>query len=370
MIPNEKPSEWFCRLVWAVLAVIGVLVAAAKLSLLPLPIYYSMLLPLFYIYWGVVCLNLLVLIVFLKRLAKAKSEEIHLLRNNNVIPEAIKLFLRFYSSAPIGILLTLFFFLSQILIIAESFLLMKDVVFMWILVVLLSFIAILTRITPESKVIQKQLGFVKVLNTCIILFTIFALATPFHSAFLVSTGWSDSTIFSNLVARRGDNYNNLLDQEINNLKQAPVSSYLDTWKIYIHRLSKDNLDQNVLPYKPVKDGSSIHAAFVNQALDILGTGSHKKREKQKVMETFLLYLNTVIQKDQYKELKQDKNYRLGRRFLERLVDEIEKGKFSKLPSIRLQLKKLYCALKLKTTINPNALTRIISKEEVEPCQEQ
>ena len=127
-----------------------------------------------------------------------------------------KLYFKYFSVEPSPITLTIIFIIVNLAIIFESFLLVRPVIYMWIL--------------------------------------IFALSDPFHKSFLASTEWIDKTIFSNAAAIEGPPGTPLMEHKIAKIHsfetgKTSVQSYLDTFKTYTDNLKKITWMKTCCPKK-------------------------------------------------------------------------------------------------------------------------
>lgn len=231
----------------------------------------------------------------------------------------------------------------------------------------------LIYVNPGKRFKKKLSGGIKILSVAILIF-LSPLSTTFEKEFLDDGEWIDAHIFSGFAAKYGKHFTETLVHKMNPLldvdgiPNASPGSFRDTFKLYNERLEKNNLDKKLLPQKALKNERSIHSMFIKKSLDIFGDQAVAKSEKQKVMETLLDYLVCIIKKGQIETVKNDSNHPVQTRLLKRIIEYIESESLGNIPPIRLKLKNLYCALSLKTTINPYIIKKFLG-EEVEPCSE-
>jgi hypothetical protein len=271
-----------------------------------------------------------------------------------------------------GILIVLMLF-PAFVIISESYILLHTSTLMRILVVVLSLLAViskvLSRTAPENRFIKVQFTFVIALGIILAIFQNLLLTPPFKKAYLKSARDIDRILFINTAAKLGKNITESQKNEFketfktNNTKKAQNQTFQESFKIYTQRLKKNILDSDMYPDQPTSTGESYHASLTLKSLRAINNTQDPK-EKRSILKTWLNYLTIAVKKDMTVKLKNVSSQKLGIPYLQRLIRVINTNGLSLDTGIRKAVKQFYCALLNHTTINPYPLKNFLGKEEI------
>lgn len=362
-----------CWIPWGFLVLIIGFALAAKLSLMPHSLYVQNLKYLFWGFWLAVCCVLPFTVHYLRTYAKSKLAEIVPQSDEHAIADYNKHFFKYLIGDSMPLLLSLIFVASTFIVTFESYLLIEKIYIMWIYIFFLSMFALLIKISPEDRVIKYHIGFIKILNAGILLFAFFAFSNPFHNSLLNTSGYIDEHVFSDAASSNGNGYDDLLKTQLLTFYRQPIhpgitGDYLKTFNTYNTHMRKGSLDDSLTPEKQLAGNKSIHALLVGNAFALLGEVDVPRTEKQKSMENLLDYLAGLVETGRIDSVKNDSIMPFKKRLLATIINRLENGPPGTVSTIRVKLKKLYCLLKNKTTINTTIIKQYLG-EEAPPCTE-
>jgi hypothetical protein len=316
----------------------------------------------FWGFWGFTFFSLLLLIPWEEKQQKKHLREKKLKKKDKNDEESIEE----RRSTRLPGLLTLFMVVPTGLVVIESYLLIKTLYYMWVVILVFAAYAIFTG-TPgkeiiKDKVIKIQLGFIKALGISISVLYLYWVSGIFHQPFLDSARFIDNTVFSAAARAVGDNYQVITGKDINNIREAASDSYSNTLEGYTQQLKNGKLENKSLPYE-FQGNKTRHTIFIDRALELLVDESIDKTKKQKVMDALLDYLTVVTKKGYIEEInKQDKEHKIKIIFLKKLNDlinyqNLETGKW----------KCFLCFIKEYTKISVSGFGIPLGKKECAPC---
>jgi hypothetical protein len=357
----------FCVLSWAIITVIIFLGLISHASPLIFSLFAKIVKYLFFGFWGFTFLSLLLLIPWEEKQYKKNLREKKLKKkqdkdkNEGETGEESR-------GARLPGILTLFMVVPTGLVVIESYLLIKTLYYMWIIILVIGAYAIYTGIsgkeTIKNKVIGIQLGFITALGISISVLYLYWVSGIFHQPFLDSARFIDNTIFSAVAGEVGDNYREITVKDIDgsNIREAAPGTFPGTLAGYTRQLKNGKLKGKSLPYE-FQGNQTQHAIFIDRALEFLADENVEKTGKQKIMGALLDYLVLVTKEGYIDEInRQDKKHQINIIFLGKLHDliilqNLETGTW----------KCFLCRIKEYTKINISRFGIPLGKKECEPC---
>lgn len=357
-----------CMLSWFLLAAAIILGLVSHLSPLIFSFYIEIAKPLFWAFWGTALVSLFFLIPRQQSLKNKRLQKILLTENEEkMAAELSRLQIEERLGTRFPGFLTLLLVVPTLLVVMESYLLIKTLAYMWTIILVFTAYAIFRQITKKDTIkkgiIKVQFGFLTALGISITILYLFWVSGIFHKPFVDSTKFIDGSVFSGIAREVGDNYYKITQKEIQleNISSASYESYINILGNYTKQLKKGKLKPGLLPYE--FQGNKTHnTIFIDRALELIDRAPGKTK-KQKLINALLDYLTVVAKKGYIEEInRQDEAHKIKIIFLAKLNDlidyqNLETGKW----------KCFLCRIKKYTKINVSGFGIPLGEKECEPC---